>query len=236
MLVVLAGPPLVGKSPIAESAIRPDRGDVLIDYSIMFAAMTTVPRGRLRPSRVPVPFVQSVREHAIREAVARQLSGVVTVASGTALEGVRALMPSAPVLVIDADRAAIDKVIAAGPEARQSYASRWREDCAGAAGRWYETYLQGDHDLGLSESGALDGAFVRRFESDNADLVAAFENIAPLLPSGYSPKYYAFILEKLIESGDDLGPRLVAALDAIDTEAGRDALVALATAEGWING
>lgn len=245
MLVVLAGPALVGKSPIAEAAIEPKRGEVLIDYSLLFSALTTVPRGALRPSRVPLPLVESVREHAIREAVARELNGFVTVASGTALRKVRQLAPAAAVLVMQPQRADLERLIARGPEARATSTElQWIDECTQAAVRWYETYEPGEvadyyYDMTSGRPGKRIGSrALVRFEPDNPDLLEAFERVEPLLKTG-APKFNAWALERLLAAGHADGARMLALLTRIEELADQssvDDLVALAVANGWIDG
>lgn len=180
MLIVLAGPALSGKSTLAEALIDPDRGEVLIDFSRLYSAITVQPRGELRRSGLPVGMVQAVRMAAIREAAERGLSGVITVADGRreVLDQLQALAGGAPLFVLDFPEAAIDRIIAAGQrapdpsraEARRG--GRWRADCGKAAKRWFGKYRPSETDIRASRFRRMSDAAAEA-ELDAADELAS---------------------------------------------------------------
>lgn len=78
----IAGPAGSGKSQLIEAERRP--GDVVIDFTRIYAAVAGVARGPdgRYPERQPddplVPLVAAVQSFALSEAVKRQLNGYVT--------------------------------------------------------------------------------------------------------------------------------------------------------------
>jgi len=216
-LVVLAGPALSGKSTLAEHMVRRHRGDVLIDYSRIYSAMTLVPRGQLRPSPVPIPFVQAVREHAIREAGARELSGVITVASGRQVERVATLANGAPVVIVGMTRAEFDKALAAGREApepskAEERATRvttrtWLQECGSAGRRWYDNEPRPGSGYQL---GSFAGGFSVTVRSDNDPLKRALRKMTRYGFRDADVEFTAWLLDRLVELDNPRGRELMA--------------------------
>ena len=130
----VAGPVGAGKSQYIEERRRP--GDVLVDFTSIYVALSGVERGPdgRYPERLDgdplLPLTSAVMAHALNEAVDRQLDGFVTTASRDRVPVLERITGQPAVIIDPGD----DGVI------RLHYGSRGTsitEQCAKALGRWY---------------------------------------------------------------------------------------------------
>lgn len=133
-IVPVVGPAGGGKSQYIERERSP--GDVLIDYTRIWAALTGARRGDdgRYPERVDgdpsLPLVNAVKQFALSQAIERELSGYVT---SSAADDVAALeaRTGQPAVTIDPGRQVIESRLA-DPET--GYLS---DECRRAVARWY---------------------------------------------------------------------------------------------------
>ena len=135
---VIAGPAGSGKSQIIADERRP--GDVLIDYTAIWAALTGAVRGPdgKYPERTDddpaVPLVAAVQAFALAEAVKRQLNGYVTT-SRRASVPVLERITGQPARIIDPGEAVIRTRLSVTDESGDTRVLS--DECAKAMARWY---------------------------------------------------------------------------------------------------
>lgn len=136
-LSIIRGPAAGGKSQVIAERLRP--GEVVIDYSRIFHALTGVERGP--DGKYPVrhdgdprlALAEYVRMVAIRQASERELSGYVTTSDGRpeAVERLQAAGASGPVETVDPGEAVVRARLA------DAVTGALSPQCEVAIGRWY---------------------------------------------------------------------------------------------------
>ena len=133
----IVGPAGGGKSQYIEAHRRP--GDVLIDFTAIYVALSGVTRGAdgKYPEREPgdplVPMVAALRNIALAQAVDRELNGYVTSASRAEVGRLEKLTRQ-PATVLDPGEQTIIARLSEVPSGGGRAAIG--ESCATAAGRW----------------------------------------------------------------------------------------------------
>ena len=123
------GPAGGGKSQWIAERMKPN--DVLIDFSFLYRSLKGTDEKLVRKIGDPiVPFVQAVKQHALREAVSRQLDGYVT----SATPGDRPLLEQATgqqAVIVDPGEDVVRERLA-GPDGELSV------ECENAVTRFYK--------------------------------------------------------------------------------------------------
>ena len=137
-LVIVRGPAGGGKSQYIERARKP--GDVLADFTAIFAAVSGVTRGPdgrypIRTDDDPlIPLAAWVKAAIVRQAAARGLRGYVTTSDGSAGELARLREVGASdvgAITIDPGRAVVEARLA------DAETGQLHPQCSAALSRWY---------------------------------------------------------------------------------------------------
>ena len=128
------GPAGAGKSQYIDRERRP--GDVVIDYTLLWAALTMARRGP--DGRYPergdddpsLPLVSAVKGFAVAEAVKRELAGYVTSSARSDIGRLES-RTGRPAVIIDPGREVVEGRLR-DPESGEISAA-----CSVAMGRWY---------------------------------------------------------------------------------------------------
>ena len=130
----LVGPAGAGKSQHADRELR--LGEVLIDFTLLYAALANVTRGPdgRYPERAAgdplLPLVAAVKAFALSEAVRRELAGFVTSSARSDIGRLES-RTGRPAIIIDPGEEAIRARLADPTTGRLS------AECSTAMGRWY---------------------------------------------------------------------------------------------------
>ena len=133
-IVPVVGPVGAGKSQYIEEERRP--GDVLVDFTLIYAALSGAVRGA--DGRYPerqdgdplIPLAAALMAHALSEAVKRQLRGWVTTASRDKVQTLERITGEPAVVLDPGDDTVIQR------HYRKSDPSITMQ-CSQALGRWY---------------------------------------------------------------------------------------------------
>lgn len=134
MIKVVAGPAGAGKSQYVARERNP--GDILIDYTSIWAALTGAERGAdgKYPERETgdpaLPLVSATKEFVLRQAVERELNGFVTTSARDEVQRLESVTNSTAE-IIDPGQDVV-RLRLADPET-----GRLSDECQGALNRWY---------------------------------------------------------------------------------------------------
>lgn len=133
-IIPVVGPAGGGKSQFVNR--NQETGEVVIDFTLLYAALANVQRGPdgRYPERVAgdplLPLVNAVKEFALRQAVDRQLNGYVTSSDAQAVSRLEALTGETAE-IIDPGREAIELRL------RDPETGVLSDECGRALSRWY---------------------------------------------------------------------------------------------------
>ena len=138
----VAGPAGSGKSQYVARRLR--RGEVVLDYTRLWAALAGVergPDGRLperRPDDPLIPLVQAVFASALVEATRRGLNGYVTTASRGAVADLVTQTGQPAVEIDPGDDVAVSRLMTDDPDPPAGQPRRaLPRSCSRALARWY---------------------------------------------------------------------------------------------------
>ena len=127
-IVPVLGPAGGGKSQWIAERQKPD--DVVIDFSGLYRALKGTDEKLVRRVGDPiVPFVQAVKQAALREAVSRQLNGFVTSATPTDRTPLELATGERAVIIDPGESVVRDRLAVDGDELSL--------ECESAITRWY---------------------------------------------------------------------------------------------------
>ena len=166
-IVPIAGPAGAGKSQVIAAERRP--GDVLIDFTEIYAAVSGVQRGPdgRYPERLDsdplLPLVSAVRGFMLSEAVRRELNGVVTTASRDEVSVLERITGQRARIVDPGDDMVVSRLMvgdtevdASVPDARRPRRGRGLpSNCWKAIRRWFgdKSQTEGGRRVWVSSSG-----------------------------------------------------------------------------------
>lgn len=138
MLRILAGPAGAGKTQALDRVMG--RGEVLIDFSLLFLALAPKMKGRERSDFDPrIPLTSALFYSAIRQARKRELSGWITTATGdrASLSQLQELAGTERVYVLDPGPLRVLEQLGERIDTRALRAGGASRACFAAAGRWF---------------------------------------------------------------------------------------------------